>query len=64
MGLEMLRGEKTKVQNPPQTEEQLEDTLEGFRALVDGEVDDLPEQAFLYVGSLDEAREKAKTLAQ
>ncbi len=43
---------------------ELEDTLEGFRALVDGEVDDLPEQAFLYVGSLDEAREKAKTLAQ
>lgn len=27
MGLEMLRGEKTKVQNPPQTEEQLEDTI-------------------------------------
>jgi len=39
-----------------------EDTIEGFRALVDGEVDHLPEQAFLYVGTIDDAREKAKTL--
>jgi F-type H+-transporting ATPase subunit beta len=41
---------------------ELEDTLDGFRALVDGECDDLPEQAFMYVGTLAEAREKAKTL--
>lgn len=36
-----------------------EDTVAGFKAIVDGEVDDLPESAFMYVGTLDEAREKA-----
>ena len=41
---------------------ELKATIAGFKALVDGEVDDIPEQAFLYVGSLDEAVEKAKTL--
>jgi F-type H+-transporting ATPase subunit beta len=40
----------------------LEDTLEGFRQLVDGEVDDLPEQAFLYVGGIEEAKEKARSM--
>ena len=42
---------------------ELADTLEGFRQLVDGEVDHLPEQAFMYVGSIDEAKEKAKSMA-
>ncbi len=42
----------------------LEDTIAGFKALVDGEVDDLPEQAFYLVGTLDEAREKAERLAE
>lgn len=37
----------------------LEDTIEGFRAILDGEVDDLPEQAFHMVGTIAEAREKA-----
>ena len=37
----------------------LEDTIKGFRAIVSGDVDDLPEQAFYNVGTLDEAREKA-----
>ncbi len=41
----------------------LEDTIAGFQALVNGEVDDLPEQAFYLVGTLDEAREKAEKLA-
>jgi len=41
----------------------LQDTVKSFRSLVDGEADDLPEQAFLYVGTLDEAREKAAKLA-
>jgi len=41
---------------------ELADTLDSFEALVAGEGDDLPEQAFLYVGTMDEAREKAKTL--
>lgn len=37
----------------------LEDTIEGFRAILDGEADDLPEQAFHMVGTVAEAREKA-----
>lgn len=37
----------------------LEDTIEGFRAILDGEADDLPEQAFHMVGTIAEAREKA-----
>ena len=36
----------------------LEDTIAGFKALVNGEVDDLVEQAFYLVGTLEEAREK------
>jgi F-type H+-transporting ATPase subunit beta len=42
----------------------LEDTIRGFRELVDGKHDDLPEQAFYMVGTIEEAMEKAKTLAQ
>jgi F-type H+-transporting ATPase subunit beta len=42
----------------------LEDTVRGFRELVDGKHDDLPEQAFWMVGTIEEAIEKAKTLAQ
>ncbi len=41
----------------------LEDTIKGFGELVDGKVDDLPEQAFYMVGTLDTAREKAEKLA-
>ena len=40
----------------------LSDTVEGFRQIVDGEVDDLPEQAFFMVGTIEDAKEKAKTL--
>lgn len=40
----------------------IEDTIEGFRAILDGECDDLPEQAFYLVGNLEMVREKAKTL--
>ena len=47
----------------PGTYVKLEDTIAGFKALVDGDVDDLPEQAFYMVGTLDEAREKAQKLA-
>jgi F-type H+/Na+-transporting ATPase subunit beta len=39
----------------------LEDTVRGFRELVDGKHDDLPEQAFYMVGTIEEAIEKAKT---
>ena len=40
----------------------IEKTIDGFRAIADGEADDLPEQAFFNVGDLDEAREKAQAL--
>lgn len=41
----------------------LAETVEGFGQIVDGQCDDLPEQAFMYVGNIEEAREKAKKLA-
>ena len=40
----------------------LKDTIAGFKGILAGDYDDLPEQAFLFVGSIDEAVEKAKTL--
>ncbi len=40
----------------------LEDTIRGFKGICEGEYDDLPEQAFLYVGTIEEAVEKAKKL--
>jgi len=40
----------------------LKETIRGFRGIVDGQYDHLPEQAFYMVGSIDEAVEKAKTL--
>jgi F-type H+/Na+-transporting ATPase subunit beta len=40
----------------------LEDSVKGFKAIVEGECDEIPENAFYMVGTLDEALEKAKTL--
>jgi len=40
----------------------LRETIESFKAIVNGEYDDLPEQAFYMVGTIDEAVERAKTL--
>ena len=40
----------------------LKDTIKGFKMIVDGECDQLPEQAFYMVGGIEEAFEKAKTL--
>ncbi len=40
----------------------MKETIRGFRGIVDGEYDHLPEQAFYMVGAIDEAVEKAKTL--
>jgi len=37
----------------------IEDTIRGFKMLINGELDDLPEQAFLYCGDIEEAMEKA-----
>ncbi|MEA4809878.1 ATP synthase beta subunit C-terminal domain-containing protein, partial [Macellibacteroides fermentans] len=42
----------------------IEDTIRGFRMILDGEVDYLPEQAFLNVGTIDEAIEKGKKLLE
>ncbi|OYW57997.1 MAG: F0F1 ATP synthase subunit beta [Rhizobiales bacterium 17-65-6] len=41
----------------------LQDTIKGFKGLVEGKYDHLPEQAFYMVGSMDEAIEKGKKLA-
>lgn len=40
----------------------IEDTIRGFRMILNGEVDNLPEQAFLNVGTIEQAIEKAKLL--
>lgn len=42
----------------------IEDTIKGFRMILDGEVDNLPEQAFLNVGTIEEAIEKGKQLLE
>ncbi|GGF07550.1 ATP synthase subunit beta [Aliidongia dinghuensis] len=41
----------------------LEDTIKGFKGIVDGKYDDLPEAAFYMVGTIEEAQEKARKLA-
>lgn len=40
----------------------LKDTIKGFKGIIEGQYDDLPEQAFYMVGNIEEAVEKAKTL--
>ncbi|MEC6816128.1 F0F1 ATP synthase subunit beta [Photobacterium toruni] len=40
----------------------LKETIAGFKGLLSGEYDDIPEQAFLYCGSIENVLEKAKTL--
>jgi F-type H+/Na+-transporting ATPase subunit beta len=40
----------------------VKDTIEGFKALIDGELDDIPEQAFSYAGDVDSVLQKAKKL--
>lgn len=42
----------------------IEDTIKGFKMILDGEVDDLPEQAFLNVGTIEEAIAKGKKLLE
>jgi F-type H+-transporting ATPase subunit beta len=42
----------------------LKDTIAGFKGLIEGKYDDLPEAAFYMVGTIEEAVEKAKTLQQ
>ena len=40
----------------------IKETIRGFREILDGKHDNLPESAFLFVGTIDEAVEKAKKL--
>jgi len=40
----------------------LEETIRGFKEILDGKHDDLPEQAFYMVGTIESAIEKSKTL--
>ena len=48
--------------NAPGKYVSLKDTISGFKGILDGDYDHLPEQAFSMVGSIEEAVEKAKTL--
>ncbi|HEV7646059.1 MAG TPA: F0F1 ATP synthase subunit beta [Pyrinomonadaceae bacterium] len=41
----------------------VEDTIKGFREIIEGKCDDMPEQAFYMVGTIEQAREKAKKIA-
>lgn len=41
----------------------LKETIRGFKAIIDGEMDDYPEAAFLMVGTIDEVIEKAKAIS-
>jgi F-type H+-transporting ATPase subunit beta len=42
----------------------IDETIKGFNAILDGEVDDLPEQAFINVGSIEDAKAKALKLLE
>ena len=42
----------------------LKDTISGFKGILDGKYDDLPEQAFYMVGDIKEVEEKADKLAK
>lgn len=53
-----------KFTNMPGKYLKIEDTVRSFKAIIDGEVDDLPEEAFLYVGNIDDAIEKARRMKE
>jgi F-type H+-transporting ATPase subunit beta len=42
----------------------IEETIRGFNKILDGELDHLPEQAFLNVGTIEEAIEKGKRILE
>ncbi|MEA1972432.1 MAG: F0F1 ATP synthase subunit beta, partial [Candidatus Cloacimonadota bacterium] len=48
--------------NTPGQYVKLKDSVAGFKAIIDGKCDSWPEQAFLYVGTIDQAEVKAKKL--
>jgi F-type H+-transporting ATPase subunit beta len=41
----------------------MQDTVAGFREILDGQLDDLPEQAFYMAGAIDEVKANAKKMA-
>ncbi|WP_216083282.1 F0F1 ATP synthase subunit beta [Candidatus Mycoplasma haematohominis] len=53
-----------KFTNMPGKYLKISETVRSFKMIVDGEVDDLPEEAFLYVGNIDDAIAKAKQLEE
>ena len=50
--------------NTPGSYVKIEDTIRGFKEIVEGKHDDLPEQAFYMVGGIEEVVERAKTMAE
>jgi F-type H+-transporting ATPase subunit beta len=50
--------------NTPGSYVKIEDTVGGFKEIVEGKHDDLPEQAFYMVGGIDEAIAKAEKMAE
>ena len=42
----------------------IKETIRGFKEIIDGKHDDLPESAFLFVGTIDEAVEKGRQIAE
>ena len=53
-----------QVTGMPGTYVPLKETLRGFRMILDGECDEIPESCFLFAGTIDEVFEKAKALKQ
>ena len=47
----------------PGVNSSLEETIDSFERLCNGEGDDLPESAFMYVGTLEDAKSKAEAMA-
>ena len=50
--------------NVPGSYVKIEDTVKGFKEIVEGKHDDIPEQAFYMVGGIDEVLEKARKMAE
>jgi F-type H+-transporting ATPase subunit beta len=43
---------------------QLNETLEGFKQIIEGKLDNIPEQAFYMTGSIEEVKRKAETMVK
>jgi F-type H+-transporting ATPase subunit beta len=50
--------------NTPGSYVKIEDTVKGFKEIVEGKHDDLPEQAFYMVGGIDDVVKRAQTMAE